>query len=59
MSNTPARRGDHVLPAAMGASHYTGLQKDWERARAGLGGVRVHDLRHSFASFAVADGNSR
>jgi integrase len=55
------RRGDYVLPAATAAgAHYTGLQKDWERvrARAGLAGVRVHDLRHSFASFAVADGNS-
>jgi len=54
------RRGDYVLPAATGPGHYTGLQKDWERvrARAGLAAVRVHDLRHSFASFAVADGNS-
>lgn len=54
------RGGDYVLPAAKGAGHYTGLQKDWERvrARAGIGGVRIHDLRHSFASFAVADGNS-
>lgn len=54
------RLSDYVLPAATGAGHYTGLQKDWERvrARAGLTGVRVHDLRHSFASFAVADGNS-
>jgi integrase len=54
------RRGEHVLPAAKGGGHYTGLQKDWERvrARAKLDGVRVHDLRHSFASFAVADGNS-
>jgi integrase len=54
------RGGDYVLPAAAGGGHYTGLQKDWERvrARAGLAGVRLHDLRHSFASFAVADGNS-
>ncbi|HEX5454114.1 MAG TPA: tyrosine-type recombinase/integrase [Stellaceae bacterium] len=54
------RGGAFVLPAAKGAGHYTGLQKDWERvrARAGIGGVRIHDLRHSFASFAVADGNS-
>ncbi len=52
--------GAFVLPAAKGAGHYTGLQKDWERVRvrARLAGVRVHDLRHSFASFAVADGNS-
>ena len=42
------------------AGHYTGLQKDWERVRlrAGLAEVRVHDLRHSFASFAVADGKA-
>ncbi len=54
------RSSAYVLPGAKGAGHYTGLQKDWERvrARAGLGGVRIHDLRHSFASFAVADGNS-
>jgi integrase len=54
------RQGDYVLPAAKGSGHYTGLQKDWERvrARAGLEAVRIHDLRHSFASFAVADGNS-
>jgi integrase len=54
------RRGEFVLPSATGASHYAGLQKDWVRvrARAGLTGVRVHDLRHSFASFAVADGSS-
>ncbi len=26
--------------------------------RAALAGARIHDLRHSFASFAVADGNS-
>ena len=53
-------RGDYVLPGATGTGHYIGLQKDWERVRscAGLAGVRVHDLRHSFASFAVADGNS-
>src|SRR5262249_28592941 len=49
-----------VLPASKGAGYYTGLQKDWERVRvrADLAGVRIHDLRHSFASFAVADGNS-
>jgi len=48
-----------VLPAAgKGDGHYTGLQKAWEkiRDRAGLPDLRLHDLRHSFASFAVADG---
>jgi integrase len=54
------RTSEYVLPAARGDAHYTGLQKDWERVRvrAGLLGLRLHDLRHSFASFAVADGNT-
>jgi integrase len=54
------RLSEFVLPAAKGAGHYTGLQKDWERIRerAALSGLRIHDLRHSFASFAVADGNT-
>jgi integrase len=52
--------GTWVLPAARGSGPYTGLQKDWERIRerARLPGVRLHDLRHSFASFAVADGHT-
>jgi len=57
-----SRRNDSmfVLPAGKGDGHYAGLQKDWERirARAGLPGLRLHDLRHSFASFAVAEGHS-
>jgi integrase len=58
--NGLVRTSAYVLPAAKGQGHYTGLQKDWERvrARAGLSGLRLHDLRHSFASFAVADGNT-
>jgi integrase len=53
------RRSIFVLPAAKGTGHYSGLQKDWERirARAELPGLRLHDLRHSFASFAIADGH--
>lgn len=49
---------DWVLPAARGDGHFVGLGKAWEkvRRRAKLDGLRVHDLRHSFASFAVADG---
>lgn len=36
------------------------LQKPWQgiRARAALNDVRIHDLRHSFASIAVASGMS-
>ena len=49
----------HVLPGAE-RRHYTGLQKTWRRIRekAGLEDVRLHDLRHSFASVAVAGGDS-
>jgi integrase len=39
-------------------AHLYGLQDVWERvcARAGLKDARIHDLRHSFASAAVAAG---
>ena len=38
--------------------HLTDLQHPWRRirARSGLDGVRIHDLRHSFASRALALG---
>jgi integrase len=57
------RRGSNqafVFPAHRGKGHVIGLQKAWEsvRIRAGLPGVRIHDLRHSYASFAIADGAS-
>jgi integrase len=57
---TLPRRSPYVLPAAKGKGHYVGLQKDWERVRtrAGLPQVRIHDLRHSFASAAVQGGAS-
>lgn len=40
--------------------HYAALQDSWERVRkrADFQGLRLHDLRHSFASFALADGQS-
>jgi len=51
-----------VFPAAKGKSgHTTAAGKVWRekvRPAAELSGVRIHDLRHSFASFAVADGAS-
>jgi integrase len=53
-------KSDFVLPASNGGGHLVGLQNAWERvrAKANLPGVRLHDLGHSFASFAVADGNT-
>ena len=36
------------------------LERDWRviRAAAGVGDVRLHDLRHSYASFLVGEGQS-
>jgi integrase len=50
----------YVLPAERGNGHFIGIQKPWQRVRkaAGLDDVRVHDLRHSFASIAVSGGDS-
>lgn len=56
----PAKATDFVFPAIRGEGHIIGVRRAFVKAcaRAGLQGVRVHDMRHSFASFAVADGAS-
>jgi integrase len=48
----------YVIVGANKGMHLINLQKPWRRLRkaAGLDDVRMHDLRHSFASFAVAAG---
>ena len=47
-----------VIAGKKADSHLTDLQHPWRRirARAELDGVRIHDLRHSFASRALALG---
>ena len=60
LGDVPRIEGNpYVLPGLEGR-HFVGLQKAWERIRkrAGLDDVRLHDLRHSFASVAVAGGDS-
>ncbi|RWO81029.1 site-specific integrase [Mesorhizobium sp.] len=49
-----------VFPAAKGEGHYVGTPRIWSslRKRIGLSGVRLHDLRHSFASVGVTGGTS-
>ena len=49
-----------VIPGRIAGAPLKNLQYPWEilRARAGLGNVRIHDLRHSFASRALALGES-
>ena len=50
----------YVLPSAKSGGHLVGLPKAWERLReaAKLRDVRLHDLRHSFASVGAAVGDS-
>jgi integrase len=49
-----------VLPGRVENGRLTDLQPFWQRlrARAGLKDVRIHDLRHTFASVAAAEGKS-
>ena len=50
----------YLLPGKADGTHVTDLQSCWERIRiaAGLDDVRIHDLRHSFASVGAASGDS-
>lgn len=48
----------HVFPGARQGQHLVNLNKPWLRlrAQAGLDDVRMHDLRHSYASVGAAAG---
>jgi integrase len=48
----------YVIAGKKPGSHLTDLQHPWQRIRskAGFAGVRIHDLRHSYASGALALG---
>jgi len=60
ISDEHGRSGKFVFPGTRSDTHFTGIQKPWQRIRlrAGLPDVRIHDLRHCFASTAVAHGES-
>jgi integrase len=61
LSNVPAFDGcDLVFPNPKTLKPYVSFYYAWDTARksVGLGDVRVHDLRHSFASFLVNAGRS-
>lgn len=53
-------RGDFVFPSSVGDKPLVGVNRVWDKVRsiAGLQDVRLHDLRHSFATFAVEGGAS-
>ena len=57
---TPEKDCAWVFPAARGKGHLVGLRRilGMIAAEAGLERLRVHDLRHAFASAAVSDGAS-
>ena len=50
----------HVIPGARPGARLSGIFEPWRRVRtrAGLDDVRIHDLRHSYASRALALGES-
>lgn len=61
LTNLPRLSGNpYVLPGRLEGQGLINLQKPWRRIRerAGLPDVRIHDLRHSFASVAAASGGS-
>jgi integrase len=55
ISNNP-----YVICGAKTGAHLVNIQKPWRRIRedAGITNLRMHDLRHNFASIIAADGGS-
>ncbi|MCG6659830.1 tyrosine-type recombinase/integrase [Halomonas campisalis] len=51
---------DYLLPNPKTGQPYTTLFRAWDNARrkAGLADLRIHDLRHSFASYVINQGHS-
>ena len=50
----------YVIAGEVEGQYATDLQRPWQRIRklAGLDNVRIHDLRHTFASMAISNGES-
>ena len=61
LAKIPHYGSEFVFPSDRSdAKPMTGIQKTWKHVcqEAGLGKMRLHDLRHSFASFAIANGEN-
>ena len=59
LRQTPKQEGNtYVICGDKKGAHIVNLQKSWRRIRekAGLDDLRIHDLRHTFASQAVMNG---
>jgi integrase len=50
----------YVIVGSIPGQHWVDLQRPWRRirAKAGLPNLRIHDLRHTFASIAASGGES-
>jgi integrase len=57
---TPVEGSPFVFPAEAGGNAFQGTEKIWRKVRvaAKLKDVRIHDLRHSFASVGLAGGDA-
>lgn len=61
LRNVPRTTGNpHVIVGGRDGQHLVNMKGPWGRIRqeAGLDGLRIHDLRHSFASVAAGMGES-
>lgn len=61
LRNVPRTMGNpHVIVGGRDGQHLVNMKGPWGRLRqeAGLDGLRIHDLRHSFASVAAGMGES-
>jgi integrase len=50
----------YVIVGTLPGQHWTDLQRPWRRlrAKARLPNLRIHDLRHAYASIGVSNGES-
>jgi len=61
LSSVAAIEGSHyVFPASSGKGRFQGVEHIWQKVRtaAGFPTLRLHDLRHSFASVGLARGDA-
>jgi len=61
LATVPAVEGTpYVFPASSGKGRFQGVERVWQKVRvaAGFPKLRLHDLRHSFASVGLARGDA-